>query len=266
MEIHLGTGGWSNDDWLGILYPEGTAKRDYLSVYARHFHAVELNSSFYAIPGIKAFEGMLRNSGGRVRFAVKAHRSFTHDRDATRDLAQRLRESVAPLRDAGMLGPILLQFPYSFHRTAANRRWLAEAVAWFEDETLAVEFRNEAWHVDAVRASFREMGLSWVSVDYPQVRGMPAPELVVTSPIAYLRMHGRNEDAWYGASSAAARHDYRYARDELRSWVQWIAEAREELEQVYVMMLNTTKGHAIHDLRTLAELLREHDLEAPIEL
>lgn len=266
MELYLGTGGWSNDDWQGILYPQGTPSGDYLEIYAQHFTAVELNASFYAIPGIKSFEGMLRKSGERVRFAVKAHKSFTHERDATADLAQRLRESVAPLRDAGMLGPLLLQFPYSFHRTRENRMWLAQLVEWLDGESLAVEFRNQGWHKDTVKESFRAMGLAWVSVDYPQVRGMPEPELVVTSPLAYIRLHGRNEKTWYGGSSAAERHDYRYARDELRTWVEWIKSAEGELERAWLMMLNTTKGHAIHNLRTLAELFREYDLESHISL
>ncbi len=77
MELYLGTGGYSNDDWLGLLYPEGAKSADYLNIYAQHFNAVELNSSFYNIPGTKAFAGMVRKSEGRVRFAVKLHRSMT---------------------------------------------------------------------------------------------------------------------------------------------------------------------------------------------
>ena len=57
MELYLGTGGYSNDDWIGLLYPAGTKPNDYLKVYAQHFNAVELNSSFYAIPGLKGLSG-----------------------------------------------------------------------------------------------------------------------------------------------------------------------------------------------------------------
>ena len=266
MELYLGTGGYTNPDWLGLLYPQGTKQSDFLRLYAQHFNAVELNSSFYAIPGIRAFEGMLRKSGARVRFAVKAHRSMTHDRNATEDDYARLVESVAPLRSAGMLGPFLLQFPYSFHRTPENRRYLKELVDRLGGERLAVEFRNEAWHLEEVHASFAELGLTWVSVDYPQVGGMPAPELVTTSDIAYARLHGRNEKNWYGAKNTSDRHDYRYSPDELRPWVQAIAERRGELEAAYLLFLNTTKGHAIENLRMTAELFAEVGLEAPVAL
>ena len=265
MDLHLGTGGWSNDDWLGLLYPPGTKSGDYLRLYAEHYDAAELNASFYAIPGERSFEGMLRKTDGRVRFAVKAHKSLTHERPddpaARADTVERLRLSVAPLRDAGALGPFLLQFPYSFHRTPENRRYLKDLVDRFEGERLAVELRNVAWDRPEVREAFRAMGLAWTSVDYPQVGGMPGPELVVTSDVAYVRLHGRNEEKWYGGKDASERHDYRYARDELAEWAGWIAARAGELSACWVMFLNTTKGHALFDLRTMAEELRARGLE-----
>ena len=264
MEIYLGTGGYSNDDWLGKLYPQGTKSADYLNIYAQHFNAVELNSSFYAIPGLKAFEGMVRKSEAKVRFAVKLNKAMTHDRKADAELYTRMLESVQPLREAGMLGPFLAQFPYSFHRTPENRKYLAELVGHFKDERLAVEFRNQAWDVDEVRESFREMGLIYVSVDYPQVSGMPAPQLYLTADTAYLRMHGRNEKTWYGGDSAAERHDYLYNKDELREWVTDILARQGELAQVYIMMMNTTKGHALKNLKTLKTLFEEGGIEVPI--
>lgn len=257
MELYLGTGGYSNDDWLGLLYPPGTKPAKFLDIYSQHFNAVELNSSFYAIPGIKAFRGMVEKSGARVRFAVKVHQSMTHSRDAGDDMYARLIESVQPLRDVGMLGPYLVQFPYSFHRTKENRIYLKELVDRLAGEKLAIEFRNQAWHVDDVRVAFEDIGLSYVSVDYPQVRGMPAPELHITSDLAYIRMHGRNEEKWYGGKNASERHDYLYTPDELREWVMKIKEHEDELRAVYVMMQNTTKGHALKNLETLRDLFEE---------
>lgn len=261
MEIHLGTGGYTNEDWVGLLYPAGTPPSRFLEIYSQNFNAVELNSSFYAIPGTRAFEGMLKKSGGRVRFCVKAHRSMTHERDADADMFERLRLSVEPLRGAGMLGPFLFQFPYSFHRTSANRAYLRELVERMEGEPVAIEFRNQGWHLPEVADSFREQGLTWVSVDYPQVGGMPAPELVLTDRVAYVRLHGRNEEKWYGGKNASERHDYRYTPDELRGWVQWVAEREAELDEIYVFFLNTTKGHALANLRMIRELFVEFGLD-----
>lgn len=264
MEFYVGTGGYTNDDWLGLLYPEGTKSSDYLNIYAQHFNAVELNSSFYNIPGIKAFSGMVRKSERKVRFAVKLHQSMTHSRDADGEMYKRLLESVEPLRDAGMLGPFLAQFPYSFHRTPENRMYLKALVEHFKGERLAVEFRNHAWHVSEVWEACRELGLVAVSVDYPQVSGMPAPELLITSEVAYIRLHGRNEEKWYGGKNASERHDYLYTPDELKAWVLWINEQRDALTQVYVLFLNTTKGHALKNLAMLKDLFDEMGMDAPI--
>ena len=123
MKVYIGTGGYTNDDWIGegLLYPPGTKQTDFLSVYAQHFDAVELNSSFYGIPGLKAFEGMARKSAGRTRFAVKLNKVFTHDRAPQDSDFDRMLQSPQPLREAGVMGPYLAQFPYSFHRTPGNR-------------------------------------------------------------------------------------------------------------------------------------------------
>jgi uncharacterized protein YecE (DUF72 family) len=262
MELYLGTGGYSNDDWLGLIYPPGTKASAFLEVYAQHFNAVELNASYYAIPGLKAFEGMVRKSGARVRFAVKLHQSMTHSRDADAELYGRLLESVQPLRAAGMLGPFLAQFPYSFHRTPENRLYLKGLVERFQDagEALAVEFRNEAWHLPEVEEAFREMGLTFVSVDYPQVGGMPEPKLTLTSDVAYWRLHGRNTEKWYGGKNQSERHDYLYSPDELRPFVQQLAERQDELRESWVMFLNTTKGHALKNIEMVRELCREYGL------
>ena len=266
MELYFGTGGYSNDDWQGLLYPEGSKSAAYLGIYAEHFNAVELNSSFYNIPGIKAFAGMLNKSGGRVRFTVKLPSAMTHERDADAELYTRLFESVAPLREAGMLGPFLAQFPYSFHRTAENRVYLKSLTDNFTEagEALAVEFRTAEWHVPEVYDALRMAGLTAVSVDYPQLPGMPEPKLLQSSKTVYVRLHGRNQKTWYGGKSAAERHDYLYSPDELRPWLQAILDA--EPEQAYVMFLNTTRGHALKNLKMMAELLREAGLESPINL
>lgn len=266
MELYLGTGGYTNDDWQGLLYPEGTKSSDYLCLYAEHFNAVELNSSFYNIPGVKAFAGMVSKSGGRVRFTVKLHQSMTHSRDADAELYTRLFESVAPLREAGMLGPFLAQFPYSFHRTPENRRYLKALSDRFVDagEALAVEFRTDDWHLPEVYDALSQAGLIAVSVDYPPLPKLPKPVLLQTDDTTYLRLHGRNETSWYGGKSAAERHDYLYSKDELLPWVQAVVAAK--LEQCYLMFLNTTKGHALKNLKMLGELFAEAGVEAPLAL
>src|SRR4051812_36715465 len=46
--IRIGTQGWNYDAWVGPFYPSGTRQADYLTVYARAFDTVEVDSTFYA--------------------------------------------------------------------------------------------------------------------------------------------------------------------------------------------------------------------------
>lgn len=266
MELYAGTGGYSNEDWRGIFYPEELKPREFLSVYAEHFNATELNSSFYAIPGEKAFAGMLKNSHNRVRFAVKVHQSMTHERKATPDDYERLFASVTPLKEAGMLGPFLAQFPYSFHRTKENRLYLKALAERFTaaNMPLALEFRAGDWHLPEVIAAVKASGHIWVSVDYPPLPKLPPATLQLTADVAYIRLHGRNQKTWFTGKSAAERHDYLYSREELAPWVAQILEA--DVRECYLFFLNTTKGHALKNLAMLAELLEEAGAESPISL
>ena len=49
-EILIGTQGWNYPAWVGPFYPEGTRPSEMLPVYGRAFPAVEVDSTFYAIP------------------------------------------------------------------------------------------------------------------------------------------------------------------------------------------------------------------------
>ena len=261
--IYLGTGGYSNDDWLGLLYPDAAKKADFLRYYSETFNAVELNSSFYNIPGHKAFAGMLEKSRGQVRFCVKIHQDFTHGRKVDDNLVERMLDSPRPLMEAGVFGVFLAQFPYSFPRNAQNRRYLEQLAQWFVGQPLAVEFRHISWHVEEVRQAFAERGLIFVSVDYPQLAGMPVSDLQLTriggQRYGYIRLHGRNEATWWEGQSAAERHDYRYTEAELDYWAQRIAAADwQPDDQLYIFFQNTTKGHALINIPQLEAGLARH--------
>lgn len=41
--MHVGTSGYSYNDWVGPVYPAGTDKGEFLSLYAKRFSFTELN-------------------------------------------------------------------------------------------------------------------------------------------------------------------------------------------------------------------------------
>lgn len=289
--VYLGTGGYSDTDMIGTLYPTGTKKTDFLAEYAKHYGAVEINSSFYAPLGHKAYEGMLRKSEGKVKFAIKLHQDFSHTLKATAEHATAFIQALQPLIEADCLAPLLIQFPHGFDRTRDHRLYLAKLADWFSNYPLAVEFRHASWHIPQVEHSFQQFGLIWCSVDYPQVNGLPNSRLLFTqgtgqninrdsinqisinqnnstqydsqtkssgqqTRIGYLRMHGNNLN-WWDALSASERHDYRYTPQEMQNWAQAIANQRQHFDELYVFFQNSTKAHAYYNIQMLRSAL-EH--------
>ncbi len=257
MELYLGSGGFSYPYWKGVFYPPGLKPRDYLWHYSRYFNAVEVNASFYHVPSAKTFAGMVERSQGQVRFAVKVHRRITHGRDADDSLYTRLLESVGPLREAGVLGPFVAQFPYSFQRTPANRRYLQEVVRRFSGQILAVELRHQSWAVEPVWNAFREQKLIWVSADYPPLPGLPQTGLIVTGDVAYLRFMGRNAEKWWEQETREERYDYLYSEEELKPYVRRLRELSGSLREAWVVFHNTPGGKALVNLDQFSALFAE---------
>lgn len=279
--IYLGTGGYSDSDMLGTLYPIGTKKADYLAEYAKHYKAVEINSSFYAPLGRKAYEGMVKKSEAKIKFAVKLHQDFSHSLKATPEHAAAFIDALQPIIEAGCLAPLLIQFPHGFDRNRNHRLYLAQLIEWFSGFDLAIEFRHASWHIPQVEHSFQNFRLIWCSVDYPQVSGLPKSRLLFTQQnqltkqkssvqtenldpvslnpqpqprIGYLRMHGNNLN-WWNAMSASERHDYRYTPAEMQAWAQAIANQSQHFDQLYVFFQNSTKAHAYYNIAMLKQAL-----------
>jgi uncharacterized protein YecE (DUF72 family) len=94
---------------------------------------------------------------------------------------------------------------------------LDKLLVFFKDVPVAVEFRNAEWLNNRVIDAFRERNIPLVALDMPSMKGLPPTLEVVTGPLAYIRLHGRNQETWWGSDSTA-RYDYRYSDKELEAW------------------------------------------------
>jgi uncharacterized protein YecE (DUF72 family) len=56
---HIGTSGWSYDHWHGPFYPPELPAADRLAHYATRLGSVEIDSSFYRLPGARALRPWL---------------------------------------------------------------------------------------------------------------------------------------------------------------------------------------------------------------
>lgn len=261
-KIYIGTGGYSETDLIGSLYPYGTRPSDFLHHYANHYDCVEINSSFHAPIGQKALTGMLKKADGRLKFSLKLHQTFSHHFTATAKTAQDFLDILTPIQP--FLAPLLLQFPHSFERNLANRQYLTNLVGWFKDQTLAIEFRSPTWHCPPVFAQFAKTpNLIWVNTDYPKNIGLPNTPFWANTRIAYVRLHGNNPN-WWEETTAKDRHNYRYANHELDNIVETIANNKQNFDELFIYFQNTTNAHSFYNILTLKEKLRKQGFEVKV--
>ena len=197
-EIVIGTSGYSFPDWVGPFYPPGTRSGDFLGYYARHFGAVEVNSTYYRIPPPRMIEQMEQKTPPGFRFVVKLHQSMTHERARDPALYQEFLAALEPLKAAGKYDGLLAQFPWAFQRTDAALDHLEALRERLAGEPLFVEFRHASWDAPETAPWLRERGLGFCAVDEPALEGLMPPVTMVTAPDAYVRFHGRNARNWWG--------------------------------------------------------------------
>jgi uncharacterized protein YecE (DUF72 family) len=269
--IRVGIAGWSYEDWDGIVYPvRKPARFDRLAFLAGFFDAIEINSTFYRIPEARVAESWAKRvkAHASFRFTAKLHQSFTHKRSELRGgEVEAFQEAMEPLAQAGVLGAVLVQFPYSFRPGAASRGILDEIFERLNALPLVVEIRHADWNRPEFFEFLRERGVGFCNLDQPEVaRSLGATE-VATSSVGYLRLHGRNAENWFRKEAEPwERYDYVYSEEELLSWVGGIGRIAEQTADVFVIANNHYRGKGPLAALTLLALLRGEKVKAPAEL
>jgi len=270
--IYFGVAGWSYDDWAGMVYPSPKPKGfDPLAYLAGYLDTIEINSTFYRPPASKAAASWARRvaENPRFSFTAKLWRRFTHERAEAWGSADVdvVRAGLAPLMEAGRLGCLLIQFPWSFKREPASREWLGDVIAAFREFPLAVEVRHGSWNVPEFYASLAEHGVGAVNIDQPLFRHSIKPDAQVTAGIGYVRLHGRNYENWFREDAEThERYDYLYTKDELAGWLDRIHEVAERARATYVIANNHFRGQAVVNIAMLRRLAGEDTVLVPPDL
>jgi uncharacterized protein YecE (DUF72 family) len=254
-DIRIGTSGFSYDDWKGYFYPEGIRKEEMLAHYAQSFNAVEVNSSFYAIPSARTFASMAARTPDDFEFAVKANKELTHSEQVDPSLSERFVSALEPLRESGKLGCVLAQYPWSFRKSDANADRIRQLAEAFGEIPVVVEFRNVGWVGEDTFAMLRECGLGFCCVDEPRLKGLMPRIALATSPAGYVRFHGRNAAKWWKHDEAWERYDYLYSPEELAEWVPRVRQLASSAEKVYLFFNNHYQGKAAANARMFAAML-----------
>ena len=233
---------------------------------------VEVNSTYYRpVDGDVANRWVDRVADApHFAFTAKLWKRFTHERDTafTRSDVATVRRGFGPMHDAGKLGAVLLQFPWSFRRNEENRIWLDDVTRAFEELPLVVEVRHVSWAVPEFYDELRERGIGFVNIDQPLFKNSVKPSSTVTSPVGYVRIHGRNYRDWFRKDAGPiARYDYLYSPAELESWATRAQEVAEAgADDVYAITNNHYRGQAGVNALQLRSMVRDEPVPAPESL
>jgi uncharacterized protein YecE (DUF72 family) len=270
--VHIGPAGWHYDDWDGVFYPPGRPRGfDALAFVASYFTLIEINSTFYRVPA----PHLTRRWVERVRaeehfaFTLKAHQALTHRGDLTppAELAPLLR-AIEPILEAGKLGAVLLQYPWSFRFTGASRRLLEARLAELAPCPVALEVRHGSWESAEAADYLAGRNVTVCGIDQPVIGESVHPYRHRPGPAgAYFRLHGRNYRDWFAPDAGRdARYDYLYKTDELAPWAEVIRRAAAEASRVFVVLNNHFRGQAPANAFELASMLTGRRARAPQRL
>ena len=283
--IVIGTSSWADPGFVEEWYPPDLPARERLAWYAERFEAVEVNSTFYAVPSERTVKRWAEQTPDGFSFDVKLHRLLSrHSADlkslppACREhaetnargrvvltpkleaaLADEIAEAVAPL--GPKLATFLLQLSPAFEPRKNELDELAPLVERLDATApVAIELRNRFWlterRLEDTLRWYEAHAAVFVCIDGPEGSNaptlMPNLDVVTRGDVAYLRAHGRNLEGYLRGRSVAERFAYRYDDDELEQLGERAGKLAQEVPTVR-MMFNNNRGS---DAPTAAQRMR----------
>jgi uncharacterized protein YecE (DUF72 family) len=289
--IRIGTCSWADDALSKHWYPPGTPPKERLPYYAERFSTVEVDSTYYRVPDETMVRGWAERTPPGFVMHVKAFGLMTRHpvkleqvppdlreglpvddrgrvdrppREARAEVFRAFLAALEPLRASGKLGGILFQMPPYVVWKPSSLDYLEWAREQVGGDAFLFEPRHASWYAEDVRAELlrflEERRMTWVVVDAPKTNGLNVPRTLVatTTPLAYVRFHGRNAGTWnVRGGSAAQRFDYLYAEDELRDWLPPLRELAGQAEEAYAFFNNNNQTNGVAQAPAGAMLLRK---------
>lgn len=277
-DILVGTCSWTDRALVASgWYPVG--RRDAegrLRHYAERFAVVEVDATYYALPGERNSRLWVARTPDGFVFDVKAFSLLTghptrsavmpdglpadaRDPGVLDEVWARFAAGIAPLRRAGRLGCVLFQFPPWFRPGPRAEAFMADCARRTEGWPVAVEFRHPAWwregQAEATCALLARHGMAAVAVDMNRTlpSSLPPVTPVTSSRLSVVRFHGRS-DAW-GTGSKEERFRYTYGSDELAEWLPRLRALAERVERLHVLFNNCCGDAAVRAAETMVRLL-----------
>ena len=183
--FHVGTSGFSYDEWIGSFYPVDLPKKRMLEHYSTQFDAVEINNTFYRLPSAKLLEDWKARVPEAFQFCLKMAQKVTHFGRLKVDgpVGDAVRYFFETKQVLGKgAGPTLVQLPPNMKRDAERLHAFFAIVP--ENERVVMEFGNASWLDEEIFGLLRERKASLCIVDDDK----HSQELVKTAPFGYFRL------------------------------------------------------------------------------
>lgn len=143
IKVYVGGVLWSDENFVGHIYPAKAKPKDYAKYYCRQFNTIELNTTHYRLPEAERIMKWQNDAPDAFRFAPKVPQVISHSGN--------LLQMVDFMNEFGMLirhfgkrqGYAFLQLPPHF---APNR--LPELLSFLDGvelRQLAIEVRHPDW-------------------------------------------------------------------------------------------------------------------------
>lgn len=195
--VYAGTSGWAYPKWRRGFYPAEVSSKRFLEYYATRLNSVEVNYTFLRPVSKELLKEWLEATPAHFLFAVKAPQAITHFKrlKGAAGLAKSFLNSLAPLRQEGRVGPILIQLPPNMKCDVSRLRKFLSTLP--KGTRVAFEFRHASWFNEEVYAALRERG---AALCFAESEKLETPA-VNTAEFSYLRLR----KAKYSAKEVSKR-------------------------------------------------------------
>jgi uncharacterized protein YecE (DUF72 family) len=237
-EVRIGTSGWHYNHWRGPFYDPATSGDQMLPFYIRHFDNVEINNSFYRLPGEETLEMWRKSTPPNFVFAMKASRFITHNKKLG-DPQSALEKFMPRAEILGRkLGPILFQLPPRWHVNPERLESFLKMLP--KRHRYAFEMRDATWHIQPIYDLLHAHSAAFCIYE---LAGFQSP-IEITADFAYIRLHG-----------PAGPYQGSYSPESLRTWAKRIHAWRKDLKRVYVYFDNDQEAFAVNNALELKRLV-----------
>ena len=257
---YVGCSGWSYREWEKVFYPPGML--DKLSFYSGTFNSVEVNSTFYNTPSIDTVSSWIRKVRDKpdFKFTVKLPKELSHDlilhneKGAVSYFKSYEKLLLEEFARKERLGAVLLQLPPFLG--AEKFESLCRILSNLDTDRYryAIEIRNrELFNDSSIPGRLYDMNIGLVDIDSPDLR---IGSLVSRTDFAYIRMHGRNVEAWNRVNDyAMEKYRYDYG-EEIAQITEHIRNIQDNYKDLYIYFNNHPDGNAPRNAISLMENLK----------